>query len=332
MAHWLDDLAVEVAEARVSRRNVMLTGLRALAAGTFAGGGYRLFRPAAVAQAEQCGEVSQECRDVGEAAQQTAEASCAAELPANQAFCYAQAQNIGLAATALCARAEAAVTCGPCAVCRFPGGYCEPYCPADCTACDPTTHKCRDTCPPDQYCSVVGGTADQNGACVPKCPSPCAPYDPSTGGCRDTCNQSNPCMVCKQGYCQSDCPNKTDFCDSDGICKRCDFQECRQIDADGVCRGCDPNCETCVDGTCVSLCAQGEICCAGGCMECCGGTCDKAKGLCINGGPSCGPNSGCCPPATKCCFDAPRPGGGGFYNCCHEYENCCPPYYARCGC
>ena len=274
--------------------------------------------------------MSQECIAVGEAAQQAADSACAAELPANQPACYAQAQTVGLAAQTACAAAERTEACGPCAYCR--SGYCQNYCPADCQICDPTTHSCRDVCPPDQYCSGAAGGSEQNGVCTPKCPSPCAPYDPITGGCHDEC-ATNQCMVCKQGICQSNCPNKADFCDTDGTCKPCDSQNCRHIDPDGVCRGCDPNCERCENGTCVTTtCAAGEICCLGTCISCCGGTCDKIKGLGVNCGVYCGSDV-CCPAGTHCCYDAPNPvGGGPLYNCCPDGQSCCPPYFARCGC
>jgi hypothetical protein len=327
---WLDRLAIGVAERKISRRVALVAGVRAVLAGGVLGGALRGLDPTGAAHAADCGEISDNCRAVGEAAQQTADAACGAELPANQPACYAQAASVGAATTLQCALTDRKNACGPCAVC-VTGGYCQPLCPADCQQCDPSTHRCHDTCAPDQYCSAAGGRSEANGECVPKCPANCAPYDPSTGGCRDRCAESNPCMVCKQGYCQSNCPNKADFCDSDGVCKPCDFKDCRHIDPDGVCRGCDPNCERCKDGACVSSCPSGQVCCAGGCIDCCDGTCDIAKGICVGGGILC-PNGVCCPADTHCCYDAPAVGGGKIYLCCPDGQRCCAPGFARCGC
>ncbi len=291
MEHWLDQLARGLADRRLSRRQALVRGSRALAVGVLAGGGYGLATGASAAGTGGCTQSSQDCVDVANQVYADTSAACGAEDIADQPFCYAQATESAQAALFNCQRSQQLNECGPCEVCT--NGSCQPYCLLSCAPCDSSSGVCLSICSEDEYCSRLGGTADQSGGCVPKCPQPCAPYDPSTGGCRDTCAQQNPCLACKQGYCQSNCPDPADFCDSDGTCKHCDSNDCRHIDSDGVCRGCDPNCEVCQNGSCVNLCTGSEICCAGRCLSCCGGYCDTPTGACVHGHP-CLDGSVCC--------------------------------------
>ena len=181
---------------------------------------------------------------------------------------------------------NAAGDCGPCEICQL--DQCFPVCLSSCSHCD--GDACVDHCPPDQYCSRLGGNA--GGGCIPKCPQACAPYDPSTGGCRDTCTAANPCMICHQNQCQSNCPNPADYCQSDGVCRPCDAKKCQTL-KDGNCSGCHTTCEKCQNGACVSTCPNDETCCVGRCLTCCGRTCDRTTGVC-KGGSECQQGQTCC--------------------------------------
>lgn len=322
MEHWLDRIARGVAEERLSRRQVVAGGVRALAAGAAAGGGLRLVGGLASAQGKSCAEIPEECRKLGAQAQDLAEAACATELPANQTLCMDQASLRGLATEVQCANKSGVNNCPKCQRCFQ--GECEPYCLFSCQYCNRVTGICADTCPSDQYCAGPLLSGEDGGGCVPKCPSPCAVYDPATGGCRDKCADENPCMACVHGICQSNCPDPGDFCDSDGKCKACDGKHCRHIDESGVCRGCDPNCQVCSEttGTCLEKCNNGEICCEGQCFMCCGGTCNQPTGTC-NDGDTCAEGDTCCPPGR--CADLQ-----------HDPQHCgscgypCPPAQPVC--
>ncbi len=274
MEHWFDQLARGVADRRLSRRQVLVTGARAFAAGTVAGGGYALFSQRARAQATPCipPDIMQNCLNIAAQTQADAEQACAAELAANQPACLAQAASSGYFAELQCVK-DAQKNHNQCGACDHCGhdGFCAPDCPLlSCIKCDSSLlpdYPCVPTCPEDQYCDP------ETDKCQPKCTQPCAKqYDPSTGGCHDTCNEKDPCMECRQNTCLPIC---------------------------------DTGCERCENGNCIDQCPAGKICCGkfpskggvrnGTCLTCRCGKCDNNTGRCTGDE---------CPPARPtCCND-----------------------------
>jgi hypothetical protein len=313
MEHWFDQLARGVADRRLSRRQVLVTGARAFATGTVAGGGYALFSQRASAQATPCipPEALQNCVNIAAQTQAAAEAACAAELPANQPACLAQAASRAQFAESQCAKeAQKLNQCSACEYCRPTalGGLCEPMCPLACTSCDPSllpNYPCVDTCPEGQYCNRLKN--DGHGGCDPLCfQTNCTQYDPSTKGCRDTCNEADPCMECRQDACMrisgtcSGCPEGQQPCGQPSCCgtaaKCCDGKTC-YIPGESFCCGTGDG-VFCNAGTYAEQCCSGSktfgTFCCGTNQTCCylGVTPD-----CCDAGEMCYPNLGCRFPA-----------------------------------
>jgi hypothetical protein len=313
MEHWFDRMARDAASARVSRRQILVRGARALAAGALLGGGWELAR-APGARGAACGAAkAPECVDLASEAAAVARAACAVESPDERAACLAQALGVYNSALAECLNSRHAYSdCGPCDICA--DGRCVENCLLACRTCVPG-QGCVDTCPEDQFCNRLAG---DRGACSPKCPSPCLPWDPASKQCRDQCTAQNPCMACRQGICQSNCPNPADYCQPDGTCKPCSTARCEQL-VNGRCVGCDPACEICQDGVCASTCADGGTCCLGECRNCCDGHCNRDTGLCT--GAECTPEQTCC---GGQCFDLQRDREhcGDCHTACRSGEEC----------
>lgn len=330
MDHWFDQLARGVADRRLSRRQVLITGARAFATGTVAGGGYALFSQRASAQATPCipPEALQNCVNIAAQTQAAAEAACAAELPANQQACLAQAASRAQFAESQCAKdAQKLNQCGACEYCRPTalGGLCEPMCPVlPCIKCDPhllPNYPCMDTCPPGQYCSPLAN--DGNGGCEPLCfQTNCTQYDPSTKGCRDTCNEADPCMECRQDTCMPLCDTGCERCDKGNCIDQC---PAGQTCVSGTCSGCPEGRQPCGQTPC---CGTAEKCCDGKtCYEpsvsfCCGTgdgvACNAGtyQDQCCSGSQTFG--TFCCGATQTCCYLGVTP------DCCDPGEMCYP--------
>ncbi len=340
--HWFDELAREVADRRLTRRQALLLGARALVAVSAGAAAYGLTSRRAFAQGAQCSSVvtiPEECREIGAQTQARAEAGCAAELPANKAQCVQAAINAGSYAMLDCLSnpERRLAECGKCKFCNY--GYCVPICGPSCFECDPSTETCVDSCPPGQFC--VRAASNEGGACRDACPQACTRYDATTNSCRDLCFENNPCMACSQNICQSNCDDPTECCNEGGFCAPPDPEQCQHLvgtaapipysNAHGqYCRGCDPKCQTCENGTCVDQCPPGQACCSGHCEDCCGGYCDPVSGLCT--GHRCGGVTPYCVGGTcSACTIHPLPGtykqcgpaGSERATCCGPGQECC---------
>ncbi len=333
--HWFDRLARETADGRVTRRQVLLQGVRMLAAVTVGGGLYGLTARRALAQGTECHDKSnipQECIDLAGQAQAAAAADCKAGST-NYALCIQNAMNAGYKAELQCVNepSRRLQECGRCKFCNY--GTCVSICGPDCMQCDPEDETCSNACPPGYVCDVV------RGGCAPACPYPCAPYDPALDACRDDCHQITglPCMSCYQGICQSNCPDPTQCCQDHGNCAPADPLRCQQLaptPAGLRCRGCDPKCQKCENGTCVDLCTPPKVCCFGQCEDCCMGGCNWVTGQnncssCGGALPYCLIEQHICSACTTVPIDDPRykqcGPAGAEYGPASEGATCCLP-------
>lgn len=188
-------------------------------------------------------------------------------------------------------------------------------------------------------CAGSGGENCCNNECVNINTDPV-----NCGGCNDSCEQ---CERCEEGICLSYCENITDCC-VDVCCganeKCCGVGEiCIDISSDSNnCGGCGLTCDgcsQCVNGGCVSGCANGDICCDGMCVDAACGGCDVCPpGQICSNGFCCAPcsvgdpiNGGCvnqCVSGQQCCngvcwdFGCCDDGNGGKI-CCPEGCTCC---------
>lgn len=316
MEHWLDRLARDLAGARVTRRTVVRRGIGGLAAGGLLGTGWILGRDATGATAAECGlAAAPECGQIATEAGQLAHAACQAEAESSRAACMnGLAMTVQNALAKCLDEKKANSTCSKCELCL--GGECIPRCLASCTRCDANTGACVDTCPDGEMCDPRQG---DSGVCVPRCPQQCTSYNPITKQCDDSCTEKNPCMVCRQNQCQSNCPDPADFCQDNGVCGHCDASKCQQL-VNGKCVGCDATCETCENGQCVSTCSSGQTCCVGQCLRCCQSTCNHATGLCT--GTECSASETCCPDGTCADLQGDVMNCGACGHTCNEIEAC----------